>query len=952
MNSGVEVLELAKNQYAYGVNTTCRGRFLTHRPAYRKQILNLDAGISLAGARFQGACYYDPDLGAESIVAQIGGRLYQFVPDTIRSATVYDRTIKEFFNGESFVSNTTPTNLQYSVILQNINDTSGATYPAKTILTTDPSYITSSAAAVSVNPVLVSGNTQIQYTFLLPLPVGFNAGSIAVGSQVFVGTGIPGQIKWNVLANNMTVGAFPALQLRYTAPQYASGTTITYSAGEPVFYITNPSPPANIATTSLAFTAPAPSQTVSAVISAPFPGMVGQGLLIGGFLYAVSSIPQPIQTSTVTTQTQSAANNSLQFAYDPNPASLSTAWLWQAENYVIVNDGYSRPVFFNGVSSRRSITPTFIGTNTESFSVPQIGQVVSITLNAAFQDAIGTFINVSALNLFPFLMQVIGIDGDTITAVNINGQTAVNSIIPIGSNINSTASPTYTGVLSGNISLNVPAPGTAFNISVTPAFNGVVGDNIILTDGTGALTSYTFNVTAIAGGGSSLTVTNVNAPTGTIVQVGYPLISENLTASELPVGRMGAYVQGRNWISMPDGKSFIVSDQNGDSSGTKALNFRDAVLKWSLNTAQFPIPGGAGQINCIIALNTLDASLGQGALQILCDNDIFTCSASSDSTTWAATTSPILAESIIGFGGVGQSGAVVSNGDLIFKSQDGAIHSLKLSRQDFDKWGNLPISQEVNRVIEQENLNQLSKITETIADNRSLVSCSPIDSAGGIYSQGLIAIDFDVTSSLQGKLPSVYDGIWKDGNFLQLISGKFNKVDRTFAFLWNETGNTVELWEILKDGTADDDGTSTPRPIVWPFESPLVFNDVKGKGEFDLVKLDAGAVFISGLIGNATIKVWYRPDFDSCWHFWTAFSVCAENLESQIQQYRMRIGLGMPPTVDCDPTVNKFPNIGRFFQTRIEVTGSLTFMGAEFYATPKPETFPPPKTQSEGASNA
>lgn len=216
----------------------------------------------------------------------------------------------------------------------------------------------------------------------------------------------------------------------------------------------------------------------------------------------------------------------------------------------------------------------------------------------------------------------------------------------------------------------------------------------------------------------------------------------------------------------------------------------------------------------------------------------------------------------------------------------------------------------------------------------------------------MIAIDFDVTSSLQGKLPSVYDGIWKDGNFLQLISGKFNKVDRTFAFLWNETGNTVELWEILKDGTADDDGTSTPRPIVWPFESPLVFNDVKGKGEFDLVKLDAGAVFISGLIGNATIKVWYRPDFDSCWHFWTAFSVCAENLESQIQQYRMRIGLGMPPTVDCDPTVNKFPNIGRFFQTRIEVTGSLTFMGAEFYATPKPETFPPPKTQSEGASNA
>ena len=585
--------------------------------------------------------------------------------------------------------------------------------------------------------------------------------------------------------------------------------------------------------------------------------------------------------------------------------------------------------------------------------MPQIGQTVNIALNSPFNDAVGTFVQVSPLNYFPFLLEVtqtnVGKNPNVVTVVNVTGQTAVNSIVPISTQLQSVSSPGYSGVVAANFT--APAIGSSITISVSPPFNGQTGDSIILTDGTGDLTAYTFMVTAIGSGSSSLTVTNVNAPdtpNGLIVNVGYPIISSDTLASELPVGRMGAYVQGRNWISSVDGTYFIASDLVGSSSGTKQFNFRDAQLKWSQNTTKFTVPGGSGEINCIIALSALDASLGQGALQILCDNIIFTCSASTDATTWASTTSPILASSVIGFGGVGQNAAVVSNGDLLLKSGDATIHSLKLARQDFNQWGNLPISQEVNRVIEQENINQLSKITFANFDNRALESCSPIDSAGGIYSQGLIACDFDVTGSLQGKLPSVYDGVWKDLNVLQIITGKFNKVDRCFVFHLNMTSNQVELWEILTDGMADDDGSGTPKPITWSFESPMVFNETKGKGEFDLVKLTNAAIFIKDLVGQAQITIWYRPDFDSCWHYWTSFSVCADNITSQALQYRMRIGIGIPPTDDCDPTVNKFPFVGRFFQTRIVVSGSLTFMGAEFFASQQPESVPPPKAINEG----
>lgn len=928
MNSGIAPLSLPKNQYAYGTNTTCRGRYLTHRPAYRKISLIPDTGVSIGTARFQGACYYKPDFGSESIVTQIGGRIYQFLPDAAGSASVYDRTIKSYFNGVGFSTSTVNSTTQYSVQLQNINDAS-VLYPASTVITSCPSFISVSTQPISVNPVLVNNNTQIQYTFLMPLPVGFNTSSVVVGSKLYVGTSIPGQLQWNVISNSMTVGIYPALQLQYTAPQGVSGSTITYPANEPLFYISNPYPPATVGVATASFNVPAIGSAVTVSISAAYPGTVGQGVLINGFNYSVLSIPAPVVNSTLTTQTQTPSNNSSQFAYDPNPANISTAWLWQSENYVIINDGSSRPVVFDGINSTRSVTPTFVGTNTASFFVPQIGQTVVIPLSAKFQDAVGTYLQVSPLNYYPFLMQVVKINGNTVTAANVNGQTQVGLLIPISTPVISTNSPPYSGVLATNIPSMV-AIGASFQTTVAPPYTGNVGDSIILTDGAGSLTSYTMTVTAISGGGANLTLTNLNAPLGTVIPVGYPVLSENTVANELPVGRMGAYVQGRNWISSPDGKYFIASDLVGDSSGSQALNFRDSVLKWSINTTRFSIPGGAGQINCIIALAALDASLGQGPLQVLCDNDIFTCSAPADATLWANLKTPILSETIIGFGGTGQNAAVVSNSDLIFKSGDATIHSLKLSRDDFNQWGNLPISQEVNRIIQQENINQLSKLTFAIADNRCLESCSPIDGSGGIYSQGLIACDYDVTSSLQGKLPSVYDGVWIDLNVLQMVSGKFNKVDRTFVFHLNTDSNQVELWEVLKDGTADDDGSGTPAAITWSFESPMIFNDLKNKGEFDLVQLKEGEIYFSQLVGTANVTAWYRPDFDECWHPWLTFPVTNPN---PFPSYFMRAGLGEPSSKSPSGSLNKIPaTVGRFFQVRIEIQGSFVFQGAKFKA--------------------
>lgn len=627
---------------------------------------------------------------------------------------------------------------------------------------------------------------------------------------------------------------------------------------------------------------------------------------------------------------------------DPNPANVRQAWLWQSENYIFSNNGISRTLIFDGVSMTRSDSPSFIGKTTQSFVIPPIGSPVTLHLDSNFSDEVGRYIQVVPFGLFPFLLKVASISGADITAINIDGGSSgaeIGATVPSNAQVESVLNPLYAGVTT--TTFNPPAAGRIAIFSVLPAFNGAVGDVIVLGDGTGTIPAYELTVTSIGSGGLQLTVTNNLTSDGkTIVPIGFPVLSQKTQAAQLPVGRMGAYVQGRNWVSMPDGKSFIAGDLVGSSSGTQEFFFRDAVKNWSQNTAKFPVPGGAGQINCIIALSALDASLGQGPLQILCDNDIFTCSASTDATTWASTATPILSESMIGWGGVGQNAAAIANADLIVKSGDGTLHSLRLSRTDFNQWGNLPISTELTRVFQGENVTLFPYISSTLFQNRALNTCQPLQSIVGVYGQGIASLDFYTTSSLQGKSASVYDGVWKDLNVLQFVSGKFNRVDRTFAFVANTKNNSVELWEVVDGLLFDDDGVNPQIPITWSFESPVIFKDVKGKGEFDLVQLKTGEIYISDLVGEATIKVYYRPDFESsCWVPWDQGVIINRRPQPS---YLMRAGLQEPSILDDSNALDSRPaNIARFYQMRIEITGSLIFKSLLARAAVFSENLPP-----------
>ncbi len=485
------------------------------------------------------------------------------------------------------------------------------------------------------------------------------------------------------------------------------------------------------------------------------------------------------------------------------------------------------------------------------------------------------------------------------------------------------------------------APGTSLSATLAGPYVGAIGDGILINGGSwwplyGVVTAIAGNTVTFTNTGLTVFAPIPATPVGsTVVST-----SSAITGSELPPGKMGAYGRGRNWISYPDGRQYIASDIVGGSGGTAAEQFRDAVLHVTENTylvggGTFRIPLAGGEIRAMIFQTESDTSLGQGPLLIFTPNNVFSCNAPIDRLTWQSLTNPIQTVSLIGAGALGQNSTTNFNGDVLFRSLLG-VSSFTLARRDYDTWGNVPLSREVERVIDGDAENLLLYGSARIFDNRLLMTCAPTTSALGVYHAGLIALNADPISTIQGKKPSCWDGLWPGINCFQILTGQFALIERCYAFCLNTQTNTMVLREVLKGKTQEiyDNGNS---PIQWTIESPVLFRE-PNPADRVFKQLDNGELWIDQLSGTVHFKVQYKPDDYPCWIDWHEWDECANvTATGAVPAFNPRMGLGTPTARDCDPYTNRQLRLGYYFQVRIVVTGQCRFKGAKFSADQMPE---------------
>jgi len=503
---------------------------------------------------------------------------------------------------------------------------------------------------------------------------------------------------------------------------------------------------------------------------------------------------------------------------------------------------------------------------------------------------------------------------------------------PIGTQVQLTGSSTTTVVATLATPFTVPSLNATALAHVVTDYVGPANQSVFI-----GTAQYSIKAVPPAPPGTALTLKNVNAHATDTVHAP----AELLSIPEIPPGRMGAYGMGRNWVSLTDGRSFIASDIVGGSSGSAQYNYRDAVLQTTENFflaggGTFVVPGNVGNITSMTFAATLDASLGQGPLQVGTPTIMFSCNAPVDRLVWQDLTNPILTESLKGQGPLSHYGTINVNSDILFRSQIG-YGSQILARREFDTWGNTPISEEVRRVVEKDNRALLGYSSAIQFDNRFLITASPVQGPQGVYWQSLCALNEDPISSLRGKEPSIWDGQWTGLNILQLVEGRFSGVERAFAFCWNSALQEIELYELLPTGSTHFDNLTVP--IIWSFEKPVLFHD-KDPQKRRYKRLLDGEMSIKDIIGRVDITVQYRSDSDPCWHDWRTFSVCGEkNIPASAtqnpdlqSQYRPRLGFAEPDAKNCDPTVNKANREGYWYQLRFVIQGHCRFLSARLMA--------------------
>jgi hypothetical protein len=924
VDSNKSPLDLPVNQLAFASNCSMRGDFVKQRPNFFNLALVDNTGGLFQSGIFQGATYYR---GADGLImVAAGGNLFQMAisGNTATVTRVNSNTLQQsatataqwMWQAENFLIWSDGINLPVfwdgsSNIRRSVGNnltaisatTADLTVPAVGATVSVPVSTNIPTGEIAPNTACLIGASQFQFvsctqsstnasvslvtTILQSLAAGtdYLISSSTVQTVLYENNTYPGWIlnggviqKSVVISNWQNIAAYAAqsITVNFLGSAIASGGVVV---GATCTINGNQCTVTAVTTLSGQIT----QLIVSPVSNTPW-------TVTGNFVSGTHTVPDSGLPSWSSPQATSAL--AVPFTVQLNQAP----WGITGKQAFNVFDSNNKAVTFTGTVTTGSSTIT----NCAMANPPNFSSPIQTFATGAFPTALNQFVT--------------------------GGWTA--STTSVGSVYN------YNGNTYSNVT--IPASGS---LTIPVQLGVSVAAGTVLQATTGDGNTALFLVTSYSGTASSsqlyATFINQTAVVGSTIQAGSGIVA----VPEIPVCAMGAYGMGRNWISIPDGSGkfteFLATDLVGGVSGTSNYNFKDAVLKTSQNAflaggGTFTIPNSGETITAMQFVASLDASLGQGFLQVFTDSTVFSCNAPTDITTWASVTTPILTESMIGNGACSQDAAVQVNNDLLFRLYDGGVQSLTLARLDFNKWGNTPISTEVTTSLQNDAQALLQYCSSEVFSNRLLQLCQPSQQARGVVHASLVALNFDPISSLRGKEPSIWEGQWENINGLKTVCGVFGGVRRCFVLTLNS--GQIGLMEILLDTAATQDNGNVP--VNWHFDSPMIFErDNKARS---YLRLADGEIYLQNITAPVTITAYYKPDQNAVWTKWYQTTITPVTGDSG---YRPRVGLGQPNPKVFDPSNNKPMREGYDFQVQLKITGACTFLGGRFAADtiPQPE---------------
>lgn len=392
-------------------------------------------------------------------------------------------------------------------------------------------------------------------------------------------------------------------------------------------------------------------------------------------------------------------------------------------------------------------------------------------------------------------------------------------------------------------------------------------------------------------------------------------ITSGTATPEVPVGTVMVYSGLRLWVATK-GNMIAAGDIAGGP--TDVINFTEE-LQGLIVPARFQVDD---VVTALVQGTNIDTSLGQGPIQVFTRNSAHSINVPLIRSLWSGQNYPINTVSLSHNGALSQYSTIQVNSDLHYRGPDG-WRSFVLARREDTEWGNVPISTEMEAVLNDDSPDLLWAGSAILINNRVIFTANPRNSNNGVYHKCLVAFDLDPISRMGQKGRPAYDGFWTGINTTLLLQGEFNGMERGFVFALSPTGKN-ELWEI--DAKKNEDFGA-------PIESMIETRALGFGNPLDMVNLASTELWIDRVKGVVNFNLQWRPDQSPCVYDWGVKELCStvEDCDQNTDDckavknyrpgYRTRLGFGQPPDSQCEPQTNRPTRTGFEHAIRLTWTG-------------------------------
>jgi hypothetical protein len=377
------------------------------------------------------------------------------------------------------------------------------------------------------------------------------------------------------------------------------------------------------------------------------------------------------------------------------------------------------------------------------------------------------------------------------------------------------------------------------------------------------------------------------------------------------------------------------------------------------------VPSFLGKITGMIFMPIQDSGAGQGDLLVFCETGVLSLAVAVPRSQWKNTVG-FQRIALASIGSTGQESLTTANGDVFFRSFDG-LRTYRNARAEFNTFGRVPISAEMNGVLNYDTKSMLRNCSAIVFDNRFLFTATPQITYKNVTTAQLtkrpitfstiVALDFTTLASIGAQRASCYDGMWRGLDVTKLVTGVVQGKPRAFAFCVDYAVNaTNTIWELSSDNYDDQPVNSEAVPIT----SILETRSFQLGSPSEVKKLIRADLWLGSLRGTTDFKVYWRPDEYACWRDWHEFSRCAtvDNCvttgvgtefnsasstvtigfsTSTINWYRISVP---SPGGSIYTTPLKFMNSDNDIADCLEIANALTAAGIAFSTVTRSGTYP------------